>query len=195
VLIGSGQGRRRFSEITGSGEVVVDIRSGWDYSHTELANALWTNPNPNKRPGFPDDIHGGTSSPTPTIRRMFTNASTNPMPGMAARRRASSARACIRIPATATLIRGSPRGEDYPAEDLPMRGILHGGAEARVSTRMSERPSIMLCRMVEDHPSYNIVAVNLSLEVPARQRLRHVRAIRHLHPARPGIYISAATGE
>ena len=81
ALIGQDKAATDFPSITGAGEVVVDIDSGWDYSHSEMANALWTNLNPNGDVGFPDDVHGwnfvtNTNDPTDVY-----NPTTNPYAG------------------------------------------------------------------------------------------------------------------
>ena len=58
VLIGQNVAAANYPTITGKGEVVAVIDTGWDFTSSELSGHLWTNPNPNDMSGFPDDVHG-----------------------------------------------------------------------------------------------------------------------------------------
>lgn len=180
-LIGQDVAVADYPAINGAGEVIAVIDSGWDFSNAQLSGHLWTNPNPNDMAGFPNDVHGWNFY-----------ANNNNVADLVSHGSQVSA-----------IISGSQftyGGAQYQgiapgAKILPLEAW--GSVSGQPSVAFDEnvgKALTYLVDLIEAHPSYNIVALNLSIHAYDQASYIANEQPQILELEKLGVYIAAASG-
>ena len=186
-LIDQPEAAALYPNITGAGEVIVDIDSGIDFDHPSLADKIWTNPGEipndgidNDGNGYIDDVQGWN----------FYDNNNDPSDDLGH----GTQTAGIMV---ARAFRFTD-GYDYQgiapgAKVLPLMVSTPPQPSPTFDQHVGEALAYVLW-MVENHPEYHIVAVNMSLAAYSEQTFEQYEQSDIEQLANLGIFISCASG-
>ena len=177
-----------YPQITGQGEVVVDIDSGVDFSHPSLTGQLWTNPG--EVPGNNlDDDHNGFIDDTQGWD--FFRGNNNPTDEVGHGTQTSGIMAAL--PWTYTADGNDYQGIAPGAKVLPLKISVPVNSSAEFDRHVGQALDYTLW-LVQHHPEYHIVAVNLSVGAFSQATFQQYeqKAVDALHDA--GVFVAASAG-
>ena len=177
-----------YPQITGQGEVVVDIDSGVDFSHPSLTGQFWTNPG--EVPGNNlDDDHNGFIDDTQGWD--FFRGNNNPTDEVGHGTQTSGIMAAV--PWTYTADGNDYQGIAPGAKVLPLKISVPVNSSAEFDRHVGQALDYTLW-LVQHHPEYHIVAVNLSVGAFSQATFQQYeqKAVDALHDA--GVFVAASAG-
>jgi subtilisin family serine protease len=176
----------KYPNITGKGQLIVDIDTGISFSHPKLAGRIWTNPGEiannhidDDHNGFVDDIHGWD----------FVNNDNNPADDQGHGTMTAGYMVENRFTNTGNTHGWKGDGKDYQgvaagAQVIPLKAIDSG---LHWSTANVEKA---LKWVVANYKRYHITAVNLSLGVTNYDQVKDELATLW----NGGVFIGASSG-
>ena len=177
-----------YPQVNGQGEVVVDIDSGVDFSHPSLVGQFWTNPGEisanridDDHNGFVDDTHGWD----------FFRGNNNPIDEVGHGTQTSGIMAAL--PWTYAGDGNDYQGIAPGVRVLPLKVSVPVNSSPEFDQHVGQALNYTLW-LVQHHPEYHIVAVNLSVGAFSQASFQQYeqKAVDALHDA--GIFVAASAG-
>ena len=177
-----------YPQITGQGEVVVDIDSGVDFNHPSLAGQFWINPGEiagngidEDHNGFVDDVRGWD----------FYRGNNNPIDEVGHGTQTSGIIAAL--PWTYAGDGNIYQGIAPGVKVLPLKISVPVNSSEEFDRHVGQALDYTLW-LVQHHPEYHIVAVNLSVGAFSQATFQQYeqKSVDALHDA--GVFVAASAG-
>jgi hypothetical protein len=177
-----------YPNITGQGEVVVDIDSGVDFAHPSLAGKFFTNPGEIPANGIDDDHNGFVDD---TKGWDFYRNTNDPTDEVGHGTQTSGIIAAL--PFTFAGDSSDYQGIAPGVKILPLKVSVPVNASAQFDQHVGQALDYTLF-LVQHHPEYHIVAVNLSVGALSQATFNQYekRQVEALHDL--GIFVAASAG-